>query len=109
MYRNEILNICCENHLSVDEIFDKLKKIYPQIWRSTIYRNVEELVSSGELKKIDWNGSKSLYEMKKKPHVHVICKKTWQIMDIDMDCVKINLPENFEVEDVDIKIYWNYK
>jgi Fe2+ or Zn2+ uptake regulation protein len=42
-YTQEIINICDNNHLTVDEIFELLSKNFPNAGKSSIYRNVEEL------------------------------------------------------------------
>jgi Fe2+ or Zn2+ uptake regulation protein len=44
-YLLDIKDICKDKHLTVDEIFEKLKKKYPKVGRSTVYRNVEEMRS----------------------------------------------------------------
>jgi Fe2+ or Zn2+ uptake regulation protein len=42
-YLLNIKEICRNNHLTVDDIFEKLKKSHPKVGRSTVYRNVEEM------------------------------------------------------------------
>jgi Fe2+ or Zn2+ uptake regulation protein len=42
-YLLDIKEICRDNHLTVDDVFEKLKKVYPKVGRSTVYRNVEEM------------------------------------------------------------------
>ncbi len=51
-YKKDILEICNKKHLTVEEIFKKIVKKYPDAGKSSIYRNVEELVASNDLKKI---------------------------------------------------------
>lgn len=110
-YKDDIKEICFCNHLDVDTIFDRVKKLYPKAGRSTIYRNVEEMVSEGSLKKLCWIGQKAFYEWIRQAHAHFVDKKTWEIIDIDLDINKLNIeiPEDFEVENMDIRIYWNKK
>ena len=42
-YTDDIIDICTDKHLTVDEIFSHLQEKYPEIGRSSIYRNVEQL------------------------------------------------------------------
>jgi Fe2+ or Zn2+ uptake regulation protein len=42
-YTDDIINICTDKHLTVDQIFNFLQEKYPEIGRSSIYRNVEQL------------------------------------------------------------------
>jgi Fe2+ or Zn2+ uptake regulation protein len=43
-YTNEIVEICDCKHLTVAEIYDYISAKYPEAGKSSIYRNVEELV-----------------------------------------------------------------
>ena len=108
-YKNEIAKYCLHQHLTVDEIFEYINKKYPQAGRSTVYRNVEELVKEGRLKKIAGAGQKFVFEGKVEAHAHLICRKTNKIKDIPFpkDSIK-NIPENFKVEDLDINIYGEF-
>ena len=45
-YTQDIINICNKKHLTVEEIFEEISKIFPSAGKSSIYRNVEELVNS---------------------------------------------------------------
>lgn len=93
-------------HLTVDQIYEIVKEKCPNVWRSTIYRNVEDMVKEGKLKKLKWIGSKAIYEAHKEPHAHIINRETGEVVDIDIKTLNINFPENLKVEDLDIKIYW---
>lgn len=42
-YTQDIIDICDNNHLTVDEIFEMVAKKHPNAGKSSIYRNVEEL------------------------------------------------------------------
>jgi len=51
-YTNEIIDICDSKHLTVAEIYTKISDKYPEAGKSSIYRNVEELVEKGDLRKV---------------------------------------------------------
>lgn len=110
-YRDDILKICDDKHLTVDEIFQELSKIYPEAGKSSIYRNVEDMVKLWDLKKIVWLWKKSYFEKAEiwHNHIHLIDKKTWEIFDLEENIQILNLPENFLVSDMDIKIFWEFK
>lgn len=107
-YYDDILKICSDNHLTVDDIFSELKKIYPSIWISTVYRNVEDLVKRWKLKKIKNIWKKAYFEKNKWFHIHLLDNKTWKILDLEPDDFNIKLPENFKVEDMEITILWEF-
>jgi Fur family peroxide stress response transcriptional regulator len=51
-YLDRIVEVCDHKHLTVDEIFTALKEEFPEVGKSSVYRNVEELSKKGELVKI---------------------------------------------------------
>ena len=107
-YTNDIIEICDWNHFTVAEIYEKISEKYPESGKSSIYRNVEELAVKGELKKVVWIWKKAYFEKEKWNHIHLIDKNTWEIKDLDQ-CVNItNLPENFKISDMDIKVFWEF-
>ncbi len=107
-YTQDIIDICDCKHLTVEEIFEQISKKYPDAGKSSIYRNVEELAQSWELKKLAWIWKKAYFEKNKCNHIHLIDKNTWAIIDIDQCAMLPNLPKNFKVTDVDLKIFWEF-
>lgn len=109
-YTEEILNICDKKHLTVQEIFLEIKKIFPDAWKSSIYRNVEQMVEKWELKKVIWIWKKAYFEKNIWEHIHLIDEETWKIFDIEE---KISLPENFlpknfKAWNIDLKIFGKF-
>jgi Fe2+ or Zn2+ uptake regulation protein len=51
-YLEDIISLCTYKHLSADEIFLELKKIYPTIAQASVYRNLERLIKGHVLNKI---------------------------------------------------------
>lgn len=108
-YKEDILKICDEKHLTVEEIFEEILKKYPDAWKSSIYRNVEEMAIKWQLNKLVWVWKKAYFEKAKKNHIHLIDEKTGEIFDLDENIKIQNLPEWFEISDMDIKIFWKFK
>lgn len=109
-YLLDIKSICMDKHLTVDEIFDKLKKKYPKIGRSTVYRNVEEMKEIGVLTKLTWIQDKALYEVTKENHIHLIDTKNKRVMDLYMDSINIPwVPPNFNIEYMNVDIYGKFE
>lgn len=108
-YTDDIIDICTDKHLTVDEIFSHLQEKYPEIGRSSIYRNVEQLSEKGKLKKVVWIGKKSYFEANIWNHIHLIDENTWEIIDLPMESLDFNsLPINFNINNTDIKIFWTF-
>lgn len=108
-YTQDIIDICDNKHLTVDEIFHFVSQKYPSAWKSSIYRNVEELAKDWILKKVVWASKKTYFEKSKAPHIHLIDELTGEIIDMDIQQIpSFTLPEWFQVNDYDIKIFGNF-
>lgn len=108
-YIDDILDICNCKHLTVDEIYIELSSKFDDVGRSSVYRNVEELVSKWKLKKLIGVWKKAYFEKAWNEHIHLIDKNTWEIKDYCISCVdNINLPKNFKVDSMDLKVYWEF-
>jgi len=107
-YTQDIINICNMKHLTVEEIFEQISKDFPEAGKSSIYRNVEQLVTKGELRKIIWIWKKAYFEKNNWNHIHLIDEKTWAIFDLEENLEIKNLPKNFKTSNMDIKIFWTF-
>lgn len=71
-------------HLSVDEVFAAVNKLYPGIGIATIYRTLDLLSQMGIVTKLEFGEGKSRYELsdsKKGHHHHLVCSGCGQIID----------------------------
>jgi len=81
------------HHLSVDEIYLKVKKKYPRIGLTTVYRTLEVLNKLGWVRKCDFGERKARYELAEnfsennKHHHHVVCIQCNKVIDY-VDFVK---------------------
>lgn len=108
-YTEDIINLCDNKHLTVDEIFEFISKKHPTAWKSSIYRNVEELAEKWSLKKVVWASKKTYFEKVKNPHIHLIDEITGDIIDLNIEKIPdFILPKWFEAKDYDIKIFWKF-
>lgn len=107
-YREDIMKICDKKHLTVEEIFEELSKIYSDAWKSTIYRNVEDMVEAWDLRKVVWVGKKAYFECNCGSHIHLVDINTWEIIDLPEEIIISNLPENFKVKNMDVKLFWEF-
>ena len=108
-YYDDILKICKDVHLTADEVFTELKKKYPNVWISTVYRNLEDLTKKGEIKKITNIWKKAYFEKNKWFHIHIFDKANWKIIDFDPKNFNISLPENFKVDEIALSVVWKFE
>ena len=87
-YCEDIQEICDHNHLTVDEIFTNLQEKYPDAGRSSVYRNVEQMVERGDLRKVTGIGKKAFFEKNNGDHIHIIDSVSGEIHDVNPECLK---------------------
>ncbi len=84
------------NHPSIDEIYQKVKKQYASISLDTVYRNVESLEKMNLVNRICGIEGKNHFEANTTPHHHFICIKCHAIFDFmyeKANTQKIHLPK----------------
>jgi Fur family ferric uptake transcriptional regulator len=84
-----------KTHPSADEIYTRVRKRLPRISLGTIYRNLELLSASGEVKRIDSGSHVKRFDGRADDHYHIRCLKCDRLVDtvfypgVDLDeCVK---------------------
>ena len=71
-------------HLTLDQVLNELRKEEPNISISTVYNTLSTLTKLGILRSFEADG-KTWYEVRREPHVNVICEDTGQIIDVNID------------------------
>ena len=84
--REAILDILKKSysHPTADEIFNNVKEELPSISLGTVYRNLDELVKRGIIKKIATTG-KDKFDYMKSNHCHAICSECGHVHDIELN------------------------
>ena len=60
-------------HLSADELYDKVKKYMPRISLATVYRNLEILSEAELIGKLEISGRQKRFDYDPTDHDHVYC------------------------------------
>lgn len=89
-----------ELHLSAEDLYNLLKKHFPKIGFSTVYRTLKLLAASGLAKEVDLGDGKSRFEhtYNHEHHDHLICIKCGQCietMDPEIEHLQDKLAENW--------------
>jgi len=85
--RELILDVLAKSkeHLSAEDIFLSVHKIYSNIGLTTVYRNLELLVEMGAVAKLHFGNGKASYEFsrdgEKEHHHHLVCRKCNKVID----------------------------
>lgn len=81
--REAILSVLrsTNTHPTADWIYTETKKVLPKISLGTVYRNLSELKSAGEILSIDVGEGKEHFDGDISPHLHLHCKCCGSIAD----------------------------
>ena len=69
-------------HVDIDTLYEAILKKYPTISKATLYRNINDLLSFHILEEVKLPNHKQQYEIKKVPHVHLLCTTCGSVEDI---------------------------
>ena len=75
-------------HLNIDMLYQEVKEAYPNVSLATVYKNIAIMTENGLLEEVKISERKSVFEIKKEPHLHLQCTRCGKIEDI-----MINLEE----------------
>ncbi|SFP43580.1 Fur family transcriptional regulator [Hydrogenimonas thermophila] len=76
-------------HLNVDELYNEMLKEFPSVSLATIYKNINQMIDSGIIQEVKLPQTKSVYELIKEPHLHMICNICLNVEDIIIGTDKI--------------------
>lgn len=71
-----------DTHPTADEIYGMVRKKMPKISLGTVYRNLELLTSSGEIRRLDKAGAQKHFDGNVMPHHHIRCRLCGRIGDV---------------------------
>lgn len=69
-------------HVDIDTLFEAIARKYPTMSKATLYRNINDLISFHILEEVKLPNQKQQYEIKKVPHVHLLCTHCNGVEDV---------------------------
>ncbi|QOP40698.1 Fur family transcriptional regulator [Sulfurimonas marina] len=105
--RIEIANALMLNgHLTIEKLYDILLKKFNSISLATIYKNINIMIENAFIQEVKLPNAKSVYELTKEAHSHLVCEKCGEVEDIHLDLSPIHEFDlshiNFQVNKVDM-------
>jgi Fe2+ or Zn2+ uptake regulation protein len=94
-------------HFNITQLLNEVRRVEPSISISTVYNTLMALVNSGILRSFEANG-KTWYEVKKQPHINIMCEDTGEITDVYVDTGFIEnelSKRGIKVKDLNIIVY----
>ena len=115
--RRSIVDTIIENegqHLTAEEIYDKVKRDCPEIGLATVYRTILLLEELGVISRLDLNDGCSRYEIlhsnENHRHHHLICNNCHKVSEVQDDLleeleISIEKQYKFKILDHSVKFY----
>lgn len=114
--RQKILKVFIDNvekHLSAEDVYEILKRKYPDIGLATVYRTLDLLADMDVLQRMDFGDNRSRYEFTQNEvhhHHHLICTRCGTVTEFADDLLDsledaISTHSGFEVVDHQLKFF----
>jgi len=71
-----------DRHPTADELLAAARERLPRISRGTVYRNLEVLLESGQVRRIDGEGGPARFDARVDAHDHVLCRRCGAMRDV---------------------------
>lgn len=72
-------------HINIDKLYEEIKIKFQSISLATIYKNIRSMVDNLLLLEVKLPNEKSVYEIAKDNHSHLVCSKCQEIIDVFVD------------------------
>ncbi len=92
-------------HLTADELYERVKKKMPRISLATVYRNLEILSEVGLIGKLEVSGRQKRFDWNVEDHDHVFCIQCHRVDDLDLDRENLGLIPQGTVDGYEITGY----
>ena len=73
------------DHPTADALYASIREEFPNISLGTVYRNLNLLVETGEIKKVNCGDGADHFDGNVSEHYHFVCRECRQIYDMVMD------------------------
>lgn len=108
-YEREVYHIITGSgeHLTVEQIYTKIKNKYPKIVLATVYNNVNKLWKAGLIHKITVENMPDRYDRVIK-HDHLVCQRCGKLADILFDDLTASLRRQLGEDflSYDLKVFY---
>lgn len=108
-YEKKIYDIvnASRKHMTADQVYGELQKIYPSVSRATVYNNLNKLCEIGMIRRVSLEDSPDRYDRIEK-HDHLICQKCGKLSDICFDDLTQSLKKQFGEDFLfyDLKVFY---
>ncbi len=76
-------------HISIDNLYNMMQNRFPSLSLATIYKNIHKMCDTFFVSEVKIPNNKSVYELTKSEHAHIVCTQCHNIIDINLDISSI--------------------
>ena len=76
-------------HMNIDDLYKKLLEKFPSISLATIYKNINAMIEKVFLSEVKIPNAKSVFELVKSEHAHLVCSSCGDIEDITLNTTSV--------------------
>lgn len=73
--------LMCLDHPTAQEVYEEVRRDYPQISLGTVYRNLGQMAGEGAVLRLTFDGSPDRFDPHTHEHFHVVCNSCGQVFD----------------------------
>lgn len=93
-------------HINIESLYGMMVKKFSSISQATIYKNINLMLENAFIQEVKIPHAKSVYELTKSSHSHLVCEKCGEVEDItlDLDDIVHNASDiaNFKIDKADL-------
>ena len=83
-------------HPSAQQLYDTLRKDWPQLSLGTVYRDVAQLKNAGYIRTVCTVNGQERYDANVEDHIHFVCEKCSGVIDLPGDVLTPELSKSLE-------------
>jgi len=93
-------------HMNIDDLYKKLLAKFPSISLATIYKNINAMIERVFLSEVKIPNTKSVFELVKNEHAHLVCSSCGSIEDITLNTKdvldEVNSRSKFKIDSTNL-------
>ncbi|NOR57963.1 MAG: transcriptional repressor [Sulfurimonas sp.] len=93
-------------HINIDTLYEMMLKKFNSISLATIYKNINLMLENSYIQEVKIPQSKSVYELTKSYHSHLVCTECGEVEDIKLNMnpiiSEVSSSSNFEISKTDV-------
>ena len=93
-------------HINIDALYEIMLKNFSSISLATIYKNIHLMLENAYIQEVKIPNSKSVYELTKNYHSHLVCTECGEVEDIKLNMnpiiSEVSSNSNFEISKTDV-------